>query len=252
MRVAIEHPDAERDMRIARIKLWLVTLMAVAAISAVACGSNDTSAASEAGPNSTATAAAQVSNSDPGSPQAQTAGLDENCVQNVLGRAATGFADVTETERALILEQCSGGGPAFGGGAGGFLATLPAECVEETLGRTVEDFRDITAEERSALLDACGADLPTDGRGFPGGFEQGTGGGPAGLLSQPETLACAEEALGRSITDATGLTQEELSTVFSQCLPDFSGGAGGRFGDGQGGTGFPGFGGGQRDTTPTQ
>lgn len=201
-----------------RTRLLLVAALSIVAVASIACGSDDDGGG--AGAADTQTVPTTTSSGSIESNAVQT-GLDENCVQNVLGRAAVGFADVTESERALVLEQCGGGGPEFSGGAGGgFLASLPSDCIEETLGAPVDDFRDISSEDRSALLEACAADLGDVGSRFPGGISlAGPGGRITGLLEQEPIAACAEEELGRPVSASDELTPEEMTQIITACLP---------------------------------
>ena len=79
---------------------------------ATACGTAASSAtAQQSASDPIATVEQPVIDTDPrtGTEPAATAdgGLDEACVQRVLGRAVTGFSDVTAAERDAIFQECS-------------------------------------------------------------------------------------------------------------------------------------------------
>jgi hypothetical protein len=155
-------------------------------------------------------------------------GLDPACVQAVLGRPATGFADITSAEQALIFSQCSpqGGTPAPGQfgrpivtGAG-----LDLECAARVLERetfSFEDMPSLTEEERVKVFEECSDGefqfRPIDGTPGPGGGPQfgvpGQGGGPA--FGGP-AAECIQRALG-SAGDIRQLTPEQRSAVLQEC-----------------------------------
>ena len=154
-------------------------------------------------------------------------GLDPECVQAVLGRPATGFADITSAERTQIFSVCSPEGDAPDpnpltrppAGAG-----IDFECVETELGREVNGFEDLmalTEEERAQVLEECGGGQfgvrPINGTPFPGGptiIRPGQGGVAINLA--PE---CIEQALGKAVEDIAQLTPEERMAAFQQCAP---------------------------------
>ncbi len=241
----------------------LFAVLVIIGLAAVACG-GDSDAAPASG--NEATAASSTSTTTPvlaaddnngaaqnGAPDDQTAangGLDPVCVELVLGRTVTGFADITDAERTRIFEECSsngrgGFGPNDGLAGGARGAGFDPACVEETLGSEATDLTQLTPEQRQEVFAACGGDLAGGGRPSIGQGGQGDGNRPPGgggfggggleALLQNE---CAQNVLGRSVEDVSELTQEEIQRLFSECAGAFGGQGGGGFGRGQnGGTG---------------
>ena len=191
---------------------------------------------------------------------ASPAGIDEACVQRVLGRQAAGFGDVTTSERDRILSECTGdnGGRAGAGGVGGTgnlrfggggLAALDPACVQGIVGGVEVDFTQMTQEQRQSVFQECGsADGGADGfgggffgqdgdGGFGGGFSRpdGDGGFRGGFFGQDgltgQLPECATEALGPDSGDRTGLTPEDIQAITEAC-GDLFGGFGGFDGSG--------------------
>jgi len=193
-----------------------------------------------------------------GSAPAAGSGLDEACVQRVLGRAATGFADITAAERDAVFEQCSGSEQEqltrrfATGGAGNILENLDEACVTEITGEDELDLASLSIEQRQEIFTEC---APEDFQRRPGGDRFGGGGFTGGAFAGIEDLlaGCVTDALGETPEDLFALDTEQLAAVSEACgdeLPDGfdrfqQGGFGqGFFGGGDGGFGGGGFGGG--------
>ena len=188
-----------------------------------------------------------------------TGGINQECVQQVLGREASGFGDITAAERDRIFSECSGdddGGrpPRVGAGGnrdfrldGGALAALNPECVQGITGGDANGdangdeigLAQLTPEQRQRIFTECGS-----GEGG-GGF--GFGGGDGFAAQLPD---CFTDALGDSPDGFRGLSQENLQAIIEACGDEFEGfggfggsGGGGFGGDGGGAGGFRGRGG---------
>lgn len=185
-------------------------------------------------------------------------GLDEACVQRVLGRAATGFADITAAERDAVFQQCSGSEQdqltrRFAtGDAGDILENLDQACVTEITGEDELDLRNLSIEQRQEIFTEC---APEDFQGRPGGDRFGGGGFTGGAFAGIEDLlaGCVTDALGETPEDLFGLSIEQLAAVSEACGDELPDGfdriqqgdfGGGFFGGGDGGFGGGGFGGG--------
>ena len=172
----------------------------------------------------------------------------------MLGRAATGFGDISAAERDAVFEQCSGTQAdrltrQFAtGGAGNLLDNLEEACVTAITGSGELDLAQLTLGQRQELITECSPEGFQAGRGgFGGGRAGGDFAGPGDLLQ-----GCVTDALGETPENLFGLTPEQLASIAEACgdeLPEgfvegLQGGAGGGFfGDGAGRPG--GFGGGQ-------
>ena len=230
----------------------LLIAAALGMVAMIACGA-EASGGTAAGANQAddppaATEDVSAAGDAPGSgedeAEAATApgGIDQDCVQQVLGREASGFGDITAAERDRIFSECSGddgGRPPrvgadgnrdfqFGGGA---LAAINPECVQGIVGGDGGDdggFAQITPEQRRQIFTECG---DGDGGGFLGGD------GFAGQLPD-----CFTDALGDSPNGLQGLSREDFQAIAEACGDEF-GGVGGFGGAGQDGGGFFGRGG---------
>jgi len=218
-------------------KNWILGSIALLIVIAVACGaeSSITPASSDSQPTSSSPA---VTEGD--------SGLDEACVQRVLGRTATGFGDISSAERDAVFEQCSGTESDrltrqfTTGGGGNLLENLDAACVTEITGQDELDLGQLSIEQRQQVVTECAPEGFQ--RGAPGGRD--FGGGFADFSSILE--GCATEALGETPESLFGLTPEQTEAITAACgdeLPDGFGGFGG-FPQGGDGGGF--FGGGLR------
>ena len=223
---------------------WLIAAVSLALVGVIACesGSGSDVAAPAIGQSATAdgTPNADASAGDQAPLTGEIAapadgGINEECVQRVLGRQASGFGDVTAAERDRILSECTGDdGARRAGATGGFqfggdvLAALDPDCVQGIVGDIEVDFTQMTPEQRQSVFQECGSG---DGR---------TGGFGGGLFGQDRLAGqlpdCAIEALGRTLDDLRGLTQEDLQAITAACGDQLDGlGGGGRFGGGAGG-----------------
>ena len=242
------------DLR--KLALVVFTMFMIVAIACEA-ETSDTPASSS---DSASTANSSVPTT--GSAPAADSGLDEACVQRVLGRAATGFADITAAERDAVFQQCSGSEQdqltrRFAtGGAGDILENLDQACVTEITGEDELDLGSLSIEQRQEIFTEC---APEDFQGRPGGDRFGGGGFTGGALAGIEDLlaGCVTDALGETPEDLFALDTEQLAAVSEACgdeLPDgfdrfqqgdFGGGGFGGGDGGDGGFGGGGFGGGQ-------
>ncbi len=238
----------------------LLIAAAFAMVAVIACGAEVR--------GGTAAGAAQASDAPAASENISAAGNDgvgpvagginQECVQQVLGREASGFGDITAAERDRIFSECSGEGddggrpPRVGAGGnrdfqfgGPALAAINPECIQEIIGGDGGDdggFAQITQEQRQRIFAGCGDG--DGGDGFGGGFFGGDG--FAGQL--PE---CFTDAFGDRPGGFQGLSQEDFQAIAEACGDEFGdlggfggdgGGFFGRAGDGgfRGGGGFGG------------
>ena len=256
--------------RILKSNTWISLMIAMFAVVAIGCGTA-ISSAPVASVSPEPTASAQQASSPAPTPEdadpaaaATDGGLDEACVERVLGRVATGFSDVTAAERDAIFQECSGSEEEqltrqFTGGRGGdFLDAIDVECLAGITGSEEFDLAELTLEDRQRVFSEC---VPEDfdrAQGGRGGFNARAG-AFAGLGELLE--GCVTDALGETPENIFGLDPEQFAAIAEACgdeLPegfgDFSGfgadgadgfggfgGRGGAGGDGAGG--FGGFGG---------
>ena len=236
-------------------KLALV-VFAMFMIAATSCELESSDSSTSVGD---ATSAAESSVPAAGSAPTADSGLDEACVQRVLGRAATGFADITAAERDAVFEQCSGSEQEqltrrfATGGAGDILESLDEACVTEITGEDDLDLGSLSIEQRQEIFTEC---APEDFQRRPGGDRFGGGGFTGGAFADIEELlaGCVTDALGETPEDLFALDPEQLAVVSEACrdeLPDGfdrfqQAGFGQGFfgGGGDGGFGGGGFGGG--------
>ncbi|NQW17708.1 MAG: hypothetical protein HQ478_09510 [Chloroflexi bacterium] len=258
------------------LKTWIPVLIAFFALVAIACGAVATEAAPAADSGSgdaantqqasdandaagSSVTAAQRNSAVESAPETASGGLDEACVQRVLGRAATGFAGVSAAERDAIFAQCSGTqeeqlNRQFAGGRGAdFLENIDAACLAEITGSEDLNLADLSLEDRQRVFTECAPEGLARGPGRPGGGFGGAFAGLGDLLG-----GCVTEALGETPENLFGLEPEQLAAITEACGdqlpegfgdfqalgPDGAGGFGGRGGDGGG---F--FGGGPRGGT---
>ncbi len=224
----------------------LFSVMVIAMLSLAACGTDSGADEEQAPANEPASSDSSLptdGETTSGLPAAAAGtgdgGLDAACVELVLGRSVTGFGDVTDSERTRIFEECSSGG----GGGGRLAAGFDPTCVESALGSEITDFQELTAEQRQTVFEACGGDSiavgpPGGGEGRPGAGLGAQGEGVATLLENE----CIQNAVGRPITDASDLSQQEIFAAIQSCadsleLPEGGLGGGQGFGGGQGGFG---------------
>lgn len=225
----------------------MLILFAIVMVAAVAC------TAETGGDSSDSGSASQTVASDSG--QTESAGLDEACVQQVLGRQVTGFADITASERDAIFAQCSGneqerqqrqGRQLDPSGIGSRLPELDQACVTEITGNADSDLTQLTAEQRQQVFSEC---LPEGFLGGRTGGFLGAGGVEFGGIS--ETLqACLDNTLNEPIDSLFRLDPEQRDAITAACGDELPEG----FGDTirRAGEGFPGidgdgaFGGGGR------
>ncbi len=248
-RPALAHKRSEENLPARKRISLLVAAIAITLIAAVACGtdaSGDAPASASDSPDEVSTLllagdgnGSIAAEQSPDEESVAAGGLDPVCVEQVLGRTATGFADITDAERTRIFEDCSA--DARGPRGGGFAAGFDPVCVLAATGNEVTDFADLTAEQRQAVFEQCGGDERPGGPGTElGDRERQAGGfGGAGLLENE----CVQNALGGSVTDITQLSQEQIQQALALCSAELDlpeGGFGGRQNGGQGR-----FGGGQ-------
>jgi hypothetical protein len=243
-------------------KLALV-VFSMLIIIAIACEAEVSGTPASSSDSSTSQASTSSSDSADSASSAPDSGLDEACVQRVLGRVASGFGDITAAERDAVFEQCSGSEEEqlnrqfAAGGAGNLIANLDEACVTRLTGDSELDLASLSLEQRQELFTECS---PEDLQGRPGGDRFGGGGFARGAFANIEDLlaGCVTDALGETPGDLFGLSPEQLAAVTEACgdeLPDgfdeiqqggfgggFFGGGGGGFG--RGGGGFGGGGGG--------
>ena len=239
-----------------KVRLWLMAAVSLALVAVISCEAE--SGGGAAGAADDAATPVEVTSSAGSSADGQStlagdvteaspAGIDEACVQRVLGRQAAGFGDVTTSERDRILSECTGdnggrSGPGGVGGTGNFrfggggLAALDPACVQGIVGGVEVDFTQMTQEQRQSVFQECGsADGGVDG--FGGGFfgQDGDGGFRGGFFGQDgltgQLPECATEALGPDSGDRTGLTPEDIQAITEAC-GDLFGGFGGVDGSG--------------------
>jgi hypothetical protein len=236
-----------------RARRLLLIAAALAMVAAIACGV-------EAGASQIADPPAATENistagdvtADAAETAAATGGINQECVQQVLGREASGFGDITAAERDRIFSECSGGGSdagdhtprtgqfgqdhdsgddsTFGGdgfrfrGGDGFGGQLP-DCFTDALGERPDGFQGLSQEDFQAITEACGDELRSfggdgqDGGGFfgRGGFRDGGFGGGLDLSSE-----CVTNTLGHTVDSLQDLSAQERQQLFQTC---FAGGA---------------------------
>ena len=99
-----------------RARRWLFVALAIAMVAVIACGTESSSGAApagdQAGDSATAVETVDANETDDtgetDDAAAATGGIDQECVNRILGRAASGFGDVTSAERDRIFSECSG------------------------------------------------------------------------------------------------------------------------------------------------
>ncbi len=220
----------------------IVIAAAIAMIAVIACGT-ESSGEAAAGDSQPSTENVVAGTEDGSEAAVEPGGIDQNCVNQVLGREASGFGDVTAAERDRIFSECFGdddGGerpPRLGDGRNrdfqfgeGAAAAIDPECVQGITGSADGGLAQITPEQRQQIFSECAG-----GDGEAGGFFGGGFGGADGFAAQlPE---CFTDALGDSGGGLQGLTPEDFQAISEACGDEF-GDFGGFGGTGQDGGGF--------------
>ncbi len=236
----------------------LLIAAAFAMVAAIACGTETSGGSVANAPRADDPPAAAEDISAAGDGDSETAaatgGINQECVQSVLGREASGFSDITAAERDRIFSECSGGSDigdhtprtgqfgqdhdsgdnsTFRFGGDGFTGQLP-ECFTDALGDSPNGFQGLSPEDFQAISEACGDEFGgfggfggdggdffgRGGDGGTGGFRGGGGfGGSLDLSSE-----CVTNALGRTVENLQDVSAEERQQLFQTC---FRGGASG-------------------------
>ena len=240
----------------ARRLLLIATAFAMVAV--IACGA-EVSGGAAAGDAPAATAESISAAENAGAETAAaTGGINQECVQQVLGREASGFGDITAAERDRIFSECSGGGSdagdhtprtgqfgqdhdsgdssTFGGGDFGFgggdrfSGQLP-DCFTDAFGDSPDGFRGLSQEDLQAITEACGDEFDGFGgggfrgdggdffgRGGDGGAGGFRGGGGSGFGGLDLSSECVTNALGRTVESLQDITAQERQQLFQTCF----------------------------------
>jgi len=216
------------------MKTWIPVIVAVFAVVAIACGAAISSPPVESVSDGSETPGAPPPALSPATqghtavqpaPETASGGLDEACVQRVLGRAATGFTDVSAAERDSIFQQCSGdeeeqlARQLTGGRGDDFLDAIDVACLAGITGSEEFNLGDLTLEDRQRVFTEC---VPEDfargqgGSGRPGGA---FGGRLGGAFTDIGNLleGCVTEALGETPENFFGLEPEQLEAIAEAC-----------------------------------
>ncbi len=222
-------------------KKWSLVMFAVLIVIAVACETEASGSSVDVPSTTSDTASNSADKSDTAS---ASGGLDEACVQQVLGRQVTGFADITAAERDAVFEQCSGSEQDqrsrqfANGGVGNLLSNLDEACITRVTGSDELDLGQLSIEQRQELITECAPEGSDTGRTRPGGGGFGRFPGGEGFADITELLqGCVTDALGETPTDLFALTPEQLEAVRAACADELPEGFGGFGGTG----GFSGF-----------
>ena len=207
--------------------MWLPLAFAVSMAIAVACGtavdaapvsgSNIVSPQQSESPTPQTDTAPQPEVAATIEPESTNRGLDEACVQRVLGRSVGGFGDVSPAERDAVFEQCSGTeaeqlSRQFASGQGSaLLENIDQDCASGITGRNDLDLASMSLEDRQQIISECSAQ-------FDHGF---SGGGFADIVD-----GCVAASLADSPDDVSRLSGEDLAAVIEACSDQFSGGFG--------------------------
>jgi hypothetical protein len=225
------------------MKKWALVMFAVLTIVAIACEAEASDTSDSAGDTP---AAVSGTDSDGAGSSSATAsgGLDEACVQQVLGRQVTGFADITAAERDAVFEQCSGteqdqrARQFANGGGGNLLTNLDEACVTRVTGSDELDLGQLSIEQRQELITECAPEGFDAGRTRPGGGGFGRFPGGEGFADINDLLqGCVTDALGETPDDLFALTSEQLESVRTACADELPDGFGTTGGFQRGGTG---------------
>ncbi len=246
------------------IRRLLLIAAAFAMVAAIACGA-EASGGAAAGADQAGDPPAATENvstagdvtADTAETAAATGGINQECVQQVLGREASGFGDITAAERDRIFSECSGsegaddhtpptgvfgqdhddgGDSRFGGGffgGDGFAGQLP-ECFTDALGDGPDGLQGLSPEDFQAIAEACGDELRgfggfgdfggdgQDGGGFFGRDGDGGRGGFRGGGGFGDGLdlnsECVTNALGRTVETLQDLSAQERQQLFQTCF----------------------------------
>ena len=227
---------------------------AFAMVAVIACGA-EVSGGAAAGDAPAATVESISAAENAGAETAAaTGGINQECVQQVLGREASGFGDITAAERDRIFSECSGGGSdagdhtprtgqfgqdhdsgddsTFGGGgfrfrAGDGFGGQLSDCFTDALGETPDGFQGLSQEDFQAIAEVCGDEFEGFGGfgGFGGGFG-GDGGGAGGFRGRGGfgfggldlSSECVTNALGRTVESLQDITAQERQQLFQTCF----------------------------------